>query len=221
MKTTLIGLKWLFVWGSMLSSLTLSAVAMLSLLGCTDLSEKPETDRKPAVSPVISATDVNDPTTEPQNGQTNAADNHADKEKDAADHVANDSEATDSTAADEANVAKQPKSIIGQTTAKVVNKKTFLQAYPRMKIVDNQFRTSDPLSAAVGAYVSVRAKASLFGMQRALKQHVVLNSRFPTYKEFVQMMRDHRVTFVELPANRVYAYDSKGGNIIVLEEQVK
>ena len=217
MKTMLIGLKWLFVWGSMLSSLTLSGVAILSLAGCTDLSEKPESNREPAVSPAIAAPDGNDL----QSDQTTTDNTDADKEKDAADNAANDSAEADSTTADEAKVAKQPKSIIGQTTAKVVDKMTFMQAYPQMKIVDNKLRGSDSLSIAVGAYVTEGAKASLFGMQSALKQLLVVTGRFPTYKEFVKMMRDHRVTFVELPANRVYAYDSKGGNIIVLEEPVK
>lgn len=217
MKTMLIGLKWVFVWGSMLSGLTLSGLVVLSLSGCTDLSEKPESNREPAVSPGIAAPDGNNL----QSDQTTVDSDDADKEKDAADNAANDTAETDSNAADEAKVAKQPKSIIGQTTVKVVDKMTFMQAYPQMKIVDNKLRGSDSLSIAVGAYVSQRARVSVLGMQSALKTHRVLNGRFPTYKEFVKMMSDHKVTFTELPANQVYAYDSKGGNIIVLEEPAK
>lgn len=114
-----------------------------------------------------------------------------------------------------------PKSIIGQTTEEVVHLQEFHAQHPELVIVENKFTGSDPLTAALEGYVHLSAKASTLGMKQALQNHKVLHERPPTYPEFLQMMREHRFSFAQLPPNRIYAYDSQAGTIVVLEEKTE
>lgn len=111
-------------------------------------------------------------------------------------------------------------SVINQSTKEVVDALVALKN-PNIKVVQNKITGSDPLSVSMTAYVSVRSKASMLGMDAALKQFKIVEERSPTYDEFMKMMRENRVEFTALYPGQMYGYDSQKGGILVLEDSSK
>ncbi|QDT86783.1 hypothetical protein [Gimesia chilikensis] len=114
----------------------------------------------------------------------------------------------------------QKKSILQKTTAVVVDAKKALEN-PEIIVVDGKIKGVDPFSQAGSAYVSMSSRVSTLGMQQAIKAHKALNDRFPTYDEYMQMMKENRVEFAALPPYKMYGYDAESGNILVLEDKKK
>ncbi len=115
---------------------------------------------------------------------------------------------------------RKPSGIIGKTTAKVVDAQRALKN-PNIVVVENRLQGNDPLTVAASAYVSMASRASTFGFQRALQLFKATNGRNPTYREFVQMMKENRVEFAALPPYQMYGYDAKTGGIVILEDKAK
>jgi hypothetical protein len=107
--------------------------------------------------------------------------------------------------------------IIGKTTAKVVDAKAAKQN-PNIKVVDAAPSGADPLSFALGAYISIRSKASTLGFQGAINQFKGVEGRNPTYAEFMQMAKENRMEFTEIEPFRMYGYDQDTGGIVILED---
>ncbi len=112
------------------------------------------------------------------------------------------------------------KSIIGKTTAVVVDAKEALKN-PDIEVVDGKIKGVDPFSQAGSAYVVMASKVSTLGMQQAIKKHKALNDKFPSYKEYMKMMKENRVEFAQLPPYKLYGYDAETGNIVVLQDNKK
>lgn len=110
------------------------------------------------------------------------------------------------------------KGIIGKSTNQVSEMRPLMAQNPNLKIIDNKAAGDDPLTFAASAYVAVRARASMFGLEAALKQHKIVEERNPTYAEFIKMMRDNNVEFTALYAWQVYAYDPVDGRLVILED---
>lgn len=112
------------------------------------------------------------------------------------------------------------KSIIHKTTAVVVDAKKAL-ANPDIEIVDGKIKGFDPFTQAGSAYVSMASRVSTLGMQQAVKAHKALNDRFPSYDEYMKMMKEYRIEFAQLPPYKMYGYDAETGNILVLQDKKK
>ncbi|HBL44763.1 hypothetical protein [Gimesia sp.] len=112
------------------------------------------------------------------------------------------------------------KSIIHKTTAVVVDAKKALEN-PDIEIVDGKIKGVDPFTQAGSAYVSMASRVSTLGMQQAIQHHKVLNDRFPTYDEYMQMMKENRIEFAQLPPYKMYGYNAESGNILVLQDNRK
>lgn len=108
--------------------------------------------------------------------------------------------------------------IIGKTTNQVVDLHEARAQNPNLKIVQQRAQGGDPISFALDAYVDVRSRVSVMGMQRDVQAHKALHDRFPTYEEFVETMRRHGIQFTMVEPYRMYAYDEKTGEIVVLED---
>tara|TARA_R110000868_G_scaffold411770_1_gene709713 strand:+ start:11576 stop:12277 length:702 start_codon:yes stop_codon:yes gene_type:complete len=128
----------------------------------------------------------------------------------------------ENAAADEqgGNANEDKKSIIHKTTAVVVDAKKALEN-PDIEVVDGKIKGVDPFTQAGSAYVSMASRVSTLGMQQAIKAHKALNDRFPTYDEYMQMMKENRIEFAELPPYKMYGYDAESGNILVLQDNRK
>lgn len=112
------------------------------------------------------------------------------------------------------------KGILGRTTAKIVDVKKATQD-PKIVPVENKIKGSDPLTVVGSAYVTISAKAGTLGMQQAIKHHKALNDKFPTYDEFMQIVKQNRVEFPEAVPYQLYGYDESSGAIIMLEDKAK
>lgn len=112
------------------------------------------------------------------------------------------------------------KSILQRTTAVVVDAKKAMQN-PDIEVVDGKIKGVDPYSQAGSAYVSMASRVSTLGMQQAIKAHKALNDRFPTYEEYMKMMKENRIEFAQLPPYKLYGYDDETGNILVLQDNKK
>ncbi len=112
------------------------------------------------------------------------------------------------------------KSIIHKTTAVVVDAKKALKN-PEISVVDGKIKGIDPFTQAGSAYFSMASRVSTLGMQQAIKVHKALNDKFPTYDEYMKMMKENRVEFAQLPPYKMYGYDDESGNILVLQDNKK
>ena len=199
---------------------------LVVIVGCDDFKEAMESDSgRQAVAPVGIATteDVDTLGARAKTQPAPAATKTADTTKPAAEPAAKKSEAGSENKEQEpkASEKKQPnKGIIGKTTAKVVDAEKAKQN-PKVVEVENKVSGSDPLSVAGSAYVSITSRASTLGFQQALKQHKALNGKNPTYEEFMQMAKQNRVEFTELPPYQMYGYDAKQGSIVILEDKAE
>ena len=123
-------------------------------------------------------------------------------------------------AAEQPPAEGEDRSIINKETDEVLDAKVAL-AKPNFVIVENKVQGNDPLTVSVSAYISKRAEASTFGMQRAVQLHKAQYEQNPTYDEFMKMMRENQVSFAKLPYYQTYAYDQEKGGIIILQDTDK
>ena len=170
-------------------------VLFLFLFGCQDFNDAMNTERKPVMPPGIAPI--------------------AEMAGDPIDGVGNGNKIGPGAAA-----AKRSKtSIIGKTTAEVVDKQQAMAENPDLVIVDSKVSTSDPITFAARAYIAKSAQVSTFGFQRAVQTYQAEYDRYPSYDEFLRMMKENRVQFAEMPSYRMYGYEAQTGTIVILEDK--
>ncbi|MBA2114747.1 hypothetical protein [Bremerella alba] len=121
--------------------------------------------------------------------------------------------------AEPAPAPKPKKGLIHQTTDEVVDAKEWLQKQS-IEARDGKIEGVDPFSQAASGYFTLAAKASTLGLQQAVQHHRALNDKYPTYDEFMKMMRDHRIEFAKLRWYEIYGYNEDTGKILVLVDTV-
>ncbi|MCC9605374.1 hypothetical protein LOC68_23275 [Blastopirellula sp. JC732] len=117
--------------------------------------------------------------------------------------------------------AAQPeeRGVIGKTTNKVVDVHKALQD-PEIVIPEGASADGiDPFSAAGSAYFSAMARVSTLGMQQAVQMKKAVEGRWPTYDEYMQIMKENNVEFAKLRSYEMYGYDDKTGKIMVLMDK--
>ncbi len=112
------------------------------------------------------------------------------------------------------------KSAIHKTTAVVVDAKQVANN-PDFSVVDGKIKGVDPFTQAGSAYFSMASRVSTLGMQQAIQAHKALNDKFPTYDEYMKMMKENRIEFAQLPPYQMYGYDDETGHILVLQDNKK
>lgn len=114
---------------------------------------------------------------------------------------------------------KPKKGLIHQTTDEVVDAKEWLQKQG-IEARDGNIEGVDPFSQAASGYFTLAAKASTLGLQQQVQHYKVLNDKFPSYQEFMKMMRDNRIEFAKLRWYEIYGYNEDTGKILVLVDTV-
>lgn len=114
---------------------------------------------------------------------------------------------------------KPKKGVIHQTTDEVVDAKEWLQK-EGIEARDGKIEGVDPFSQAASGYFTLAARASTLGLQQQVQHYKALNDKFPSYKEFMQMMRDNRIEFTKLRWYEIYGYNEDTGKILVLVDTV-
>lgn len=133
-------------------------------------------------------------------------------------------QAQENAAAPAANAAPEqpapPKAAnIPAVEAKVVDLKKAQAENPSLVVIDNKIRAGDPFSAAAAAYVSIHAKAQLLAFQHSLKTARAVEGRNPTYEEFLELVKQHRVDFNRIKPYQMYGYDQETGDLVMLEDK--
>ncbi|QDU78033.1 hypothetical protein Pan97_51130 [Bremerella volcania] len=114
---------------------------------------------------------------------------------------------------------KPKKGVIHQTTDEVVDAKEWLKKQG-IEARDGNIEGVDPFSQAASGYFTLAARASTLGLQQQVQHYKALNGKFPSYKEFMQMMRDNRIEFAKLRWYEIYGYNEDTGKILVLVDTV-
>lgn len=125
------------------------------------------------------------------------------------------------TAPAESTPAESPaeKGVIGKTTNKVVDANKALQD-PEIVLAEGSTADGiDPFSQAGSVYFSAMARVSTLGMQQAVNMKKAVEGRWPTYDEYMQIMKENNVEFVKLRSYEMYGYDDKTGKILVLMDK--
>lgn len=122
-------------------------------------------------------------------------------------------------AAEPAPEPKPKKGVIHQTTDEVVDAKEWLKKQG-IEARDGNIEGVDPFSQAASGYFTLAARASTLGLQQQVQNYKALNDKFPSYQEFMQMMRDNRIEFAKLRWYEIYGYNEDTGKILVLVDQV-
>ncbi|TWT39674.1 hypothetical protein [Blastopirellula retiformator] len=123
------------------------------------------------------------------------------------------------TATPPAETKPEPRGVIGKTTAKVVDVHKALQD-PEIVVAEGSSAAGvDPFSQAGSAYFSAMARVSTLGMQQAVQMKKAVEGRWPTYEEYMQIMKENNVKFAKLRSYEMYGYDDKTGKIMVLTDK--
>lgn len=118
-----------------------------------------------------------------------------------------------------AETKPEPRGVIGKTTAKVVDVHKALQD-PEIVVAEGSSAAGvDPFSQAGSAYFSAMARVSTLGMQQAVQMKKAVEGRWPTYEEYMQIMKENNVEFAKLRSYEMYGYDDKTGKIMVLTDK--
>jgi len=114
---------------------------------------------------------------------------------------------------------KPKKGLIHQTTDEVVDVQEWLKK-PGIEARDGNIEGVDPFSQAASGYFTLAARASTLGLQQQVQHYKALNDKFPSYQEFMKMMRDNRIEFAKLRWYEIYGYNEDTGKILVLVDTV-
>ena len=119
----------------------------------------------------------------------------------------------------QAEPPKPQDSVIGKTTARVVDYQKAMQENPRLIVKENKAQGNDPLSFAASAYVSARSRASLLNFQHNLDIMKAINeNKNLTYDEVIKLMKQTGLELAALYPYQMYAYDEQTGALMILED---
>lgn len=111
------------------------------------------------------------------------------------------------------------KGVIGKTTNTVVDANKALQD-PEIVLAEGATAEGiDPFSQAGSVYFSAMARVSTLGMQQAVNMKKAVEGRWPTYDEYMQIMKENNIEFAKLRSYEMYGYDDKTGKILVLMDK--
>ncbi|WP_339908842.1 hypothetical protein [Symmachiella dynata] len=85
--------------------------------------------------------------------------------------------------------------------------------------VENKLRGNDPISQSMTAYTAITSQFSTMQAQQRVAMYEVENNRYPTYEEFMKLVKGEGMKFVMLPPYQKYGYDAETGRVMVLEDK--
>lgn len=112
-----------------------------------------------------------------------------------------------------------PKAALGKQPAKLVDLIEAKQN-PKIVVVTGKIMADDPLTAAAQAYFSLGAKAQIANFQNQVRISKELNDGKPlNHEQFMELVQQLKIEFLPLPPWQMLGYDSKTGDIVVLEDK--
>jgi len=114
------------------------------------------------------------------------------------------------------------KGIMGKYTKKVVDMHKAMDENPNLTITKpGKDSGGGYLGAISGGYLSAASGAGTIGMKQWVQKIKIVEERTPTYKEFMNVLENETQGFPQMPSYLTYAYDSKTGAIVLLEDKTK
>ncbi|HUG18750.1 MAG TPA: hypothetical protein VMM56_07210 [Planctomycetaceae bacterium] len=114
---------------------------------------------------------------------------------------------------------KDPKGILNKTTAQVVDAKKALAENPDLVVVENGKFGTNYLTGLANVRVMVASQVSTLGMQQAVQAHQAEHGRWPTYDEFMGIMKQYGIRFTEVFAWQKYGYNEDDGTIVLFTDE--
>jgi hypothetical protein len=114
---------------------------------------------------------------------------------------------------------KDSKGILNKTTAEVVDAKKALAENPDLKIVEGGNYGTNYFTQLANIRVQVASQVSRFGMQEAVQAHQAEFGKWPTYDEFMKIMKDNGVEFTQVFAWQKYGYNEDDGSIVLFTDE--
>lgn len=173
----------------------LSGFVLLAVgtVGCFDMDELANSERKPLTPPGIAPVDQMDGIDPaPANGNGSG-------------QVAN-------------TPPVQQTRTIPRVPAKMVDKARVMGADPNLVVVQTGV---DPISVAGGTRVGATTRLESRSFAAQVKQFQAANGRFPTFEEYMQQAKQSQVRFNSLPPYQAYGYDVRTGTVDLLENPVE
>jgi len=195
---------------------------MIAAVGCSDLSESMNTERKPAnPTGIASSTDVAD--VQQATGGAVSKMTASPAVNAAAPNSPPTAPGVTSAKPDAGTVPAaqpKPKGFIPKAAAKVVDMSVALQN-SNIQVSENKITGNDPLSAAASAYVTQGARIQMLNFKNSIKTQKAINGKNPTFTEFMKIVKQHKIEFNAMPPYRMYGYDPKTGGIAILEDKAE
>lgn len=175
---------------------SIAMLLLVGMVGCGDFEEAMNAERKPSSPAGVLPVDQMD-------GDIN--------------NMAAGNGQANNGAAQPANPPKDPSSIIGKTTAKVVDKKAEMAKNPNLVVVENKVQGDDPITVVGSAYVSASSRISLLNFKNNMNIWKATNdNQNPSYAEFMKMAKD--LNYAALPPYQMYGYDAETGSLVTLQD---
>ena len=107
-----------------------------------------------------------------------------------------------------------------QEAGKLVDAREALKN-PKIVVSSGKITGDDPLTAAAQAYFSVRARAQIlnFKHQVNLTRESTNDGKPLSTEQFMELVQMMKIEFMHLPPWQMMGYDSKTGEIMVLEDK--
>lgn len=107
---------------------------------------------------------------------------------------------------------------IPKVTAKVVETSQAMKANPNLKIVENKAKGQNYISFVSSFYVSAQSRIHAMNFQHNLRIAQAATGKPLTLKEFEKLKRQTKIEYTKLPSYQMYGYDSKTGEVVILED---
>jgi hypothetical protein len=176
----------------------IATLLLVGIVGCGDFEEAMNAERQPSSPAGIAPVDQMD----------GDIDNMA----------GGKGQANGGGAAQPVNPPKDPSSIIGKTTAKVVDKKAEMAKNPNLVVVENKISGNDPITVAASAYISMSSSIHISNFKHNMDIWKTANDiGNPSYAQFMTLAKD--LSYAALPPYQMYGYDADTGSLVILEDK--
>ncbi|WP_166819851.1 hypothetical protein [Thalassoroseus pseudoceratinae] len=112
-----------------------------------------------------------------------------------------------------------PRPTIAKEDGRLVDLQAEQAKNPELVIIDNKINASDPISAIGSAYVTQTSRVQALNMQHQLKLMQAEKGRPLNFNEFKDLVKQLNIQFNKLPPYRMFGYDSKTGEIAIIEDK--
>jgi hypothetical protein len=119
----------------------------------------------------------------------------------------------------EAAPKKDPKGILNKTTTKVVDAKKALAENPNLAIVEPGELGNNYLSQLANARVMIPAQVSQMNLKHAMDLHQATNGKYPSYDEFLEIMKRDGYKLTEVYRWQMYGYNEDDGSVVLFTDE--